>query len=156
MALFNTRNYWSKIVLLPNTRKLNRAYVLLGLLEHDNIRAKCLAISQVLRAKSYNSCFIFIFYKKIYYYVVHFSFLLFLTYTSIWVHKYLCFVSNLVLEREPSSLLSFASAKLLTSLALSSLLYLLLGIVCFQRLFFKSLSHKKEFYYFKLSNKICL
>ena len=56
-----------------------------------NSRAKCLAINQVLRTKSYNSCLIFVSYKNFYYYVVPFSFLLFLTYTSIWAHKYLCF-----------------------------------------------------------------
>ena len=56
-----------------------------------NSRAKCLAINQVLRTKSYNSCLIFVSYKIFYYYVVPFSFLLFLTYTSIWTHKYLCF-----------------------------------------------------------------
>jgi len=60
-----------------------------------NSRAKCLAISQVLRAQSYNSCLVFVSYKVFYYYVVSFSFLLFLTYTSIWVHKYLYFRTKL-------------------------------------------------------------
>ena len=42
-----------------------------------NSRAKCLAISQVLRAKSYNSCLVFIFYKKFQ------------------AHKYVCFRAKL-------------------------------------------------------------
>ena len=44
-----------------------------------NSRAKCLATSHVLRDKSYNSCLIVVSYKILYYYVVLFSFLLFLT-----------------------------------------------------------------------------
>ena len=45
---------------------------------------ECLAISQVLRSKLYNSCLIFVSYKKFYYYAVPvlvFSFLLFLIYS---------------------------------------------------------------------------
>ena len=61
-----------------------------------------------------------------------FLFLLFLTYTSIWAHKYLCFRAKIVARTKAklsslTSLLSSTSAKLLTSLALRSLLYLLLA-----------------------------
>ena len=100
-----------------------------------NSRAKCLTISQVLRAKLYNSCLIFVSYKVFYCYVVPcltFSFLLFLIYIFIWTHKCLCFRAKLGARTRAnlsslSSLLSSTSAKMLTSLALSPLLYLLLG-----------------------------
>jgi hypothetical protein len=57
-----------------------------------NNRAKCLAISQVTKAESYNSCLLFI-YNFFYYVVLYltFSFLLILVYTIIWAHIYICF-----------------------------------------------------------------
>jgi hypothetical protein len=98
-----------------------------------NNRAKCLAISQVTRAKLYNSCLLFSFTKVFYYYVVlylTFSFLFLLTYTFVWTHICLWFRVQLVacMRTKLSSLSSFLSStsvKILTSLAISSLLYLL-------------------------------
>ena len=75
-------------------------------------RAKCLAINQVIRAKSYNSCLIFISKKPFYYYVVPC-----LTFSS--SHTLLfgptnayASVPSLVLEQKPSSLLSLLSSLL--------------------------------------------
>ena len=98
-----------------------------------NNRAKCLAISQMIRAKSYNSCLIFVSKRVFYYYVVPcliFFFLLFLTYTFVWAQKCPCFRAKLGARTRAklsslSSLLSSTAAKMLTSLALSPLLYLL-------------------------------
>jgi hypothetical protein len=98
-----------------------------------NNRVKCLAISQVIRAKLYNSCLLFGFRKVFYYYVVScltFSFLFLLIYTFIWAHICLWFRAQLIacMRAKVSSLsshLSSTSAKMLTSLAISPLLYLL-------------------------------
>ena len=63
-----------------------------------NSRVKCLAITQVIRAKSYNSCLIFVFKNFFNYYVMAcltFSFILFLTCIFIWVYKCLCFRAKL-------------------------------------------------------------
>ena len=51
-----------------------------------NSKAKCLVINQVIRAKSYNSCLIFVSKNFFYYYVMlcfTFTFILFLTYIFI-------------------------------------------------------------------------
>jgi hypothetical protein len=64
-----------------------------------NNRAKCLAISQVIRVKLYNCCLIFSYKKFFYYYVVPcltFSFLFLLTYTFVLAHRCLCFRVQLV------------------------------------------------------------
>jgi hypothetical protein len=54
------------------------------------------------------------------------SFLLLLTYNVIWAHRYLCFHAQLGARiRAKLSSLSSTSAKMLTSLAINPLLYLL-------------------------------
>ena len=97
-----------------------------------NNRAKCLIISQVVRAKLYNSCLLFIYKSFYYYYVIlllilfHISFPIYSPSHSlaIWAHH--CLGSRTQLVTCTSSLLSFTSAKLLTYLAIRKLLNLLL------------------------------
>ena len=64
--------------------------------------------------------------------MIFFFFLLFLTYISIWIHKYLCFRVKFGARIRAkffsfSYLLSSTSAKLLTSFILNLLLYFLLA-----------------------------
>ena len=100
-----------------------------------NSRVKCLAISQVIRAKSYNNCLIFV-NKNFFYYnlmsCLTFSFLLFLTCIFIWAYKCLCFRAKLGARARAklsffSSILFSTSAKILTNLTLCLLLYLFLS-----------------------------
>lgn len=84
-------------------------------------------------SKSYNSCLSLVYRKVFYYYIVPYlslSFLLFLTYTFTWVHKCVC-IHTACIRAKLFSLfffLSFISVKILTSLAINVLLYLLLHI----------------------------
>jgi len=124
-----------------------------------NNRAKCLAISQMIRAKSYNSCLIFVSKRDFYYYVAPcliFFFLLFLTYTFVWAQKCPCFRAKLGARTRAklsslSSLLSSTAAKMLTSLALSPLLYLL----CHCFLFWQEMARMEIIFWCWKTTPIC-